>query len=64
MICDQNSAAAGQLTPTRPQLPPVLCSRILDCLPLHVRHRIGTAAGERHKVILRVAWTGTAREAD
>jgi hypothetical protein len=43
-------------------LPSVLCPCVADCLPLHVRNRIGSATGERLDVILPGAWTGTACE--
>jgi hypothetical protein len=59
---DRSEATARQLAPARLPLPPVLRPRIPDCLPLDVRNRVGSAAGERDNVIPPAPWTGTASE--
>ena len=49
---ERNSPAIGSLLPRAAfRLPFILCLRIPDRLPLHVRGRIRTTAHERHNVI-------------
>jgi hypothetical protein len=51
---------ALMLAPATPPLELVLRFALFDCLPLHVRRRIGTAACEQHNVIPHVARTRAA----
>jgi hypothetical protein len=56
------SSEPGMINGAGRSLPSILGLRVCGRLPLHVRNRVGTATGERHNVILPVAWTGTASE--
>src|SRR5215475_9424290 len=44
-------------------LPPILCLAFLDCLPLHVRDRVGSALAQGHDVIAHPARAGAGRAA-
>jgi hypothetical protein len=53
---------AAWLSIAAPSLDPILRPRGGDGLPLYVQNRVVSAAGERHNVILPIAWTRTAPE--
>ena len=50
------------LATARLTLRAILYPCVADCLPLHVRNRVGSATGERHNMILPIARTGAACE--